>query len=225
MNFLLYARKSSDRDDMQALSIESQLVELRSLARKESLHIAGEFIEARTAKDPGRPVFNRMIQTIQAGSVDGILSWHPDRLARNALDGGMIMFLLDTGKLSTLKFPTFWFENTPQGKFMLQIAFGQSKYYVDNLSENIRRGLRQKVRRGEFPQKPPAGYENEPLLRTIVVNRKISPRVRRVFRMAATGRHTLDEVCALAGREARLAMLPAIVPKVTYFKASRRVIF
>ena len=130
MNFLLYARKSSDRDDMQALSIESQLVELRSLARKESLHIAEEFIEARTAKDPGRPVFNRMIQTIQAGSVDGILSWHPDRLARNALDGGMIMFLLDTGKLSTLKFPTFWFENTPQGKFMLQIAFGQSKYYV-----------------------------------------------------------------------------------------------
>ncbi len=65
------------------------------------------------------------------------------------------------------QFPTFWFENTPQGKFMLTIAFGQSKYYVDNLIENIWRGIRQKLRRGEFPAKPPVGYVNEPRLRTM----------------------------------------------------------
>ncbi|PIU73720.1 hypothetical protein COS78_00960, partial [Candidatus Shapirobacteria bacterium CG06_land_8_20_14_3_00_40_12] len=47
-----------------------------------------------------------------------------------------------TGKLLDLKFPSFWFDNTPQGKFMLNIAFGQSKYYVDNLSENVKRGNR-----------------------------------------------------------------------------------
>ena len=62
---------------------------------------------------------------------EGIISWHPDRLARNAVDGGRIVHLLSVGQLKGLKFPTFWFENTPQGKFMLQIAFGQSKYYVD----------------------------------------------------------------------------------------------
>jgi len=56
---------------------------------------------------------------------------------------------LDTGKLQYLKFPQFWFEDTPQGKFMLNIAFGQSKYFVDSLSENTKRGLRQKVHRGE----------------------------------------------------------------------------
>ncbi len=65
-------------------------------------------------------------------------SWHPDRFARNSVDGGRIIYLLDTGKLAGLKFPTFWFESTPQGKFMLNIAFGQSKYYVDSLSENTK---------------------------------------------------------------------------------------
>ena len=67
-----------------------------------------------------------------------------DRLARNAVDAGKIIHLLDRGFLSTLKFPTFWFDKTPQGLFMLSIAFGQSKYYIDNLSENIKRGIRQK---------------------------------------------------------------------------------
>ncbi|MFH1864025.1 MAG: hypothetical protein ABIJ85_03935 [bacterium] len=52
-------------------------------------------------------------------------------LDRNSVDGGKIIYLLDTGKLLDLKFPSFWFENTPQGKFMLNIAFGQSKYYTD----------------------------------------------------------------------------------------------
>jgi DNA invertase Pin-like site-specific DNA recombinase len=83
-----------------------------------------------------------MIARIDRGEADGILAWHPDRLARNALDGGRIIHLLDTGRLGDLKFPTYTFENTSQGKFMLAIMFGQSKYYVDALSENIRRGNR-----------------------------------------------------------------------------------
>ena len=74
-----------------------------------------------------------------------------DRLARNSVDGGRIIYLVDEKKLQFLKFIQFWFEPTPQGKFMLSIAFGQSKYYVDSLSENTKRGLRQKVRRGEYP--------------------------------------------------------------------------
>lgn len=110
------------------------------------------------------------------------------------MDGGRIIYLLDTGKLATLKFLTFWFESTPQGKFMLNIAFGQSKYYVDNLSENVRRGIRQKLRRGEFPGKPPIGYRNEPRLRPIVVDPDTAPLVRRMFETYATGRFTLKEV-------------------------------
>jgi len=83
-----------------------------------------------------------MLSLIEKGKASGILAWHPDRLARNSIDGGKIIYLCDLGKITELEFPTFWFDATPQGKFMLNIAFGQSKYYVDNLSENVKRGLR-----------------------------------------------------------------------------------
>ena len=110
------------------------------------------------------------------------------------MDGGWIIYDLDTGKLKALKFPTFWFENTPQGKFMLNIAFGQSKYYVDNLTENIQRGIRQKLRRGEYPDKAPVGYLNEPKLRTIVIDEATAPIVRRMFETYATGKYTMRQL-------------------------------
>src|SRR3989338_6313486 len=78
-----------------------------------------------------------MLKRIEQGEATGIVSWHPDRLARNSVDGGQIVYFLDTGKLASMKFPSHWFENTPQGKFSLSMAFVQSKYYVDSLSENI----------------------------------------------------------------------------------------
>jgi hypothetical protein len=65
-----------------------------------------------------------MLELAERQGQVGLLAWHPDRLARNSVDRGRIVYLLDTGKLSALKFPTFWFENTPHGKFMLTIAFG-----------------------------------------------------------------------------------------------------
>ena len=200
MKVFLYARKSTDEDDRQLLSIDAQLAELREFARKESLHIAREFVESRTAKVPGRPVFNAMMRDVERGQVDGILAWHPDRLARNSVDGGQIVYALDTGKMNALKFPTFWFENTPQGKFMLQIAFGQSKYYVDNLSENVKRGIRQKIRIGWFPSKPPMGYLNEPRLRTIVIDPDRAPLVRKLFEAYATDRYTLYDIRDLSER-------------------------
>ncbi len=147
--FFLYARKSTDLEDRQVLSIEAQIIELREFTKREGIKVVEEFIEKQSAKIPGRPIFNEMLKRIKKGEVNGILAWHPDRLARNSVDGRRIIYLLDTGKLQYLKFPQFWFEDTPQGKFMLNIAFGQSKYFVDSLSENTKRGLRQKVHRGE----------------------------------------------------------------------------
>src|SRR3989344_1779502 len=141
----LYARKSTDEPERQILSIEAQMFELREFARKEGLTLIREFVESKTAKEPGREIFNEMIASIEKGEAEGILAWHPDRLARNSIDGGRIIYLVDTGKITTLKFPTFWFDPTPQGKFMLNIAFGQSKYYVDNLSEKKKRNLSEKL--------------------------------------------------------------------------------
>ena len=179
--FFLYARKSTDQEDKQILSIESQLTELRSFADKEGLQIAEEFVEKESAQTPGRKVFENMCAKIESSEVSGIIAWHPDRLARNSVDGGKIMHLLDTGRLAQLKFPSFWFEDTPQGKFMLNIAFSQSQYYVDSLSENTKRGLRQKVRRGEYPGKAPLGYLNDVKTKTIVVDPKVAPLIEKCF--------------------------------------------
>ena len=140
MKYILYARKSTEEDDRQVLSIEAQLVELQEYAAKEKLEIVASFCEAKTAKEPGRIKFAEMLSLIEKGKADGIISWHPDRLARNSMDGGKIIHFVDRGLIKSLKFPTFWFEPTPQELFMLNISFGQSKYFVDNLRENAKRG-------------------------------------------------------------------------------------
>ena len=113
--YILYARKSTDVEDKQVLSIEAQLVELRSYARNERLEIVDELIEKKSAKTPGRSVFSEMLKRIERGEANGIIAWHPDRLARNSIDGGQIIYLLDQTHLANLKFPTLWFENTSQG--------------------------------------------------------------------------------------------------------------
>src|SRR3989338_7135677 len=179
--FFLYARKSTDVEDKQVLSIDAQLTELRSFAREQNLDVIEEFIEKQSAKVPGRPIFGQMLKRIERGEANGIVSWHPDRLARNSVDGGQIIYFLDTGKLASMKFPSHWFENTPQGKFSLSMAFVQSKYYVDSLSENTKRGLRQKVRMGIFPSQAPLGYINDSRTKTESfgeVKRKSTKRVR-----------------------------------------------
>ncbi|MFA5743172.1 MAG: recombinase family protein [Candidatus Paceibacterota bacterium] len=194
MNYFLYCRKSTDEPDRQILSIEAQIAELKEFAIKERLDIAETFIESQTAKEPGRPIFNRLLEKMERGEAQGIIAWHPDRLARNSVDGGKIIYLLDIGKITELKFPTFWFESTPQGKFMLNIAFGQSKYYVDNLSENVKRGLRQKVRNGEQSGVAPTGYLNNRLTKKMVKDPERYFLIQKVFELYATGRYSLKEV-------------------------------
>ena len=176
------------------LSLEAQETELLEFAKKERLDIVGIFRESQTAKEPGRSIFNEMLSQIEKGNAAGILAWHPDRLARNSVDGGRVIYLIDTGKIYQLKFPTFWFENTAQGKFMLQIAFGQSKYYIDNLSENVKRGLRQKLRRGEWPGLAPIGYLNDLKNHTIVKDSKKFSLVKKLFELYATGNYSLKDL-------------------------------
>ena len=198
----LYARKSTDEPERQVLSIEAQMFELREFAKKEGLNIVREFVESRTAKEPGRDIFNEMIASIEKNEAEGILAWHPDRLARNSVDGGQIIYLIDCGRIAALKFPQFWFEPTPQGKFMLNIAFGQSKYYVDSLSENTKRGLRQKVRRGEYPSVAPIGYINDKL--GDQGNKKVFPDperfklARKMWDLFLTGNYTVAQIIGVA---------------------------
>src|SRR3989344_2693909 len=195
MRYVIYARKSTEDEDRQVLSIEAQIFELREFAAKEKLEIVGPtFVETKTAKEPGRIKFAEMLSFLEKGKADGIISWHPDRLARNSVDGGKIIYLVDRGLIKALKFPTFWFEPTPQGLFMLNIAFGQSKYFVDNLRENVKRGLRQKIRRGEWPGRPAVGYVNNLATKKIEVDQTKAPRIRKLFELYSTGNYTFESL-------------------------------
>src|SRR5262245_58490907 len=116
IKYFLYARKSTKDREKQVLSIPSQLDALRKLAKQQNLIVVAEITERESAHVPGRPEFSNMMRRIEEGEASGILAWHPDRLARNSMDGGAIIYYLDSGKLTDLKFASFWFENTPQGK-------------------------------------------------------------------------------------------------------------
>jgi site-specific DNA recombinase len=202
--YFSYCRKSTDDEDHQVLSIESQRQELKRYAEQEKLQIIESREEARSAKSPGRPIFTELLDRIVRGDADGILAWHPDRLARNALDGGQIIHLLDTGKLQNLKFPTYTFENTSQGKFMLAIMFGQSKYYVDSLSENVRRGNRTKRERGWFPGLAPMGYVNgraDTGEKVILPDPARFPIMKRLWELLLSGGFSVPQLLEIATKE------------------------
>jgi site-specific DNA recombinase len=189
-------------EDRQVLSISSQHAELeRSFGASPEIEIVETFEESRTARYPGRPVFNKMIRQIQKGEAEGIISWHPDRLARNSVDSGQIIYMLDTGILKDLKFPTYTFENTPQGKFMLSIMFTNSKYYVDNLSQNVNRGIRNKIENGWLSNMAPCGYLNNRETKTIVADPERFPLVQEMLRLMLTGAYTPRQIWRIARDE------------------------
>lgn len=192
--FFTYARKSTDDLSRQVRSIDDQLAELRDLAQQEHLTVVEELVERETAKKPGRPIFNRMLERIEHGEAEGILAWHPDRLSRNSVDAGRIIWMNDIKVIAALRFPTYWFEPTAQGKFSLSLMSSQSKYYIDNLSENIRRGQRQKVKSGIWPMVAPVGYLNDHASKTIHPDPLRGPLIRKAFELYATGEYTLDRL-------------------------------
>ena len=193
MNYFLYARKSTDKEDMQVLSIEAQLAELRALAKKEGLEIAEEFIEKQSAKMPGRPRFNEMIERIRKGETQGILCWKLDRLARNPVDSGQVSWLLQEGTLKHIRTPerSYFSEDSV---LLMSVEFGMANQYVRDLAYNTKRGLREKARRGEFPAPAPLGYRNNPRTKRIDVDRKTAPIIREAFGLYAKGDKRLEDI-------------------------------
>lgn len=160
--YCLYARKSSEQDERQALSIESQLDEMKRLAKDRGLEIAEIKMESHSAKAVGqRPVFNQMLKEIDKGKYQGIITWAADRLSRNAGDLGTLVDLMDTGKLIEIFTSGQTFTNDPNSKFLLMILGSQAKLENDNRGKNVMRGMEAKCSRGWRPGIAPIGYVNE----------------------------------------------------------------
>ena len=161
VKYVLYARKSTESEEQQILSIDSQIKEMLTMAERDHLEVVEIKKESHSAKEAGqRPVFNEIIDEIKSGKFNGILTWAADRISRNAGDLGRIVDLMDSGKLIEIRTYGQKFTNSPNEKFLLMILGSQAKLENDNKVVNVKRGLRARCEMGLWPCTAPTGYLN-----------------------------------------------------------------
>lgn len=192
VRYCLYARKSSEDDERQALSIDSQIKEMTVLAEHLGIKVVEVRTESHSAKYSGqRPVFNMLIQDIQKGMFDGILTWGNDRISRNAGDLGSIVDLIDSGKLREIRTHSQSFTNTPNDKFLLMILGSQAKLENDNRGINVKRGMKTKCEMGFRPNMTPLGYRNDHYSgkgqKQVFIDKKRAPIIQEAFKKVAAG--------------------------------------
>lgn len=190
VSYCLYARKSTEDDERQALSIDSQIKEMLDKAKAEKLKIKDVRQESFSAKASGqRPVFNRLIADVRKGVFSGILTWAPDRLSRNAGDLGVLVDLMDDRHLEEIRTHGQTFANAPNDKFLLMILCSQAKLENDNRGINVKRGLRAKAQMGFRPGLTTLGYLNQPEgvkgKKKIAVDPERAPLIREMFEKVA----------------------------------------
>lgn len=192
IKYCLYARKSSEQDERQAMSIDSQIKEMRVMAERDGLNIVAHKEESHSAKESGnRPVFNEILKDLRSGEYNGILTWAADRLSRNAGDLGSLVDLMDSNKLRQIRTYGQSFSNTPNEKFLLMILCSQAKLENDNRGVNVKRGIRAKCETGWRPCMPPLGYFTRGASgkgKDVIIDQERAPYIVRMFEMSAEGK-------------------------------------
>lgn len=200
IKYFLYRRKSTD-DDRQVLSLDSQ--ETEALKRFSNLKIIKLPAESVSAFEPyKRPVFADMVRRISKGEAQGIIAWHPDRLSRNIIEAAQIIHLLEKNKIQDLKFCSYHFDNSPEGKMMLEFTLSQSKYSSSKLSKDVKRGLEKKASIGWRPGIAPMGYLNSKTKlkgeQDISIDPERFPIVKQLFNTFLAGNYTVPKLLKYA---------------------------
>ena len=189
VKYCLYARKSTESEERQVLSIDSQIKEMLQLAERENLEVVTMKRESHSAKETGRrPIFNEIVDEIKQGKFNGILTWAPDRISRNAGDLGKIVDLMDSGALVEIRTFGQRFSNNPNEKFLLMILGSQAKLENDNRGINVKRGLRTRVEMGLWPGMAPLGYLNQKHMDKkcqIIIDPQRAPVIKKMFEKVA----------------------------------------
>ena len=191
-----YGRVSSKRQEEEGFSIPAQIKLLNSYAEKNNIKLAKIFTESETAKKSGRKAFNEMLAFIKAHKINIVLVEKTDRLYRNFKD----YVLLDEYDLEVhfVKEGTTLSKNSKShDKFIHGIKVLMAKNYIDNLSEEVKKGKREKVSQGYYPQKAPVGYiniKNTEGKKIIIPDREKAPYVKRLFELYATGAYSVERL-------------------------------
>lgn len=187
--YCLYARKSTESEERQVLSIDSQIKEMLELAEREGLDVVELKRESHSAKETGqRPVFNEIVDEIKDGKFNAILTWAPDRISRNAGDLGKIVDLMDSGALLEIRTYGQKFSNNPNEKFLLMILGSQAKLENDNRGINVRRGLRTRAEMGLWVGLAPLGYLNQKRMDKkcqVIIDPLRAPAIKKMFEKVA----------------------------------------
>ena len=225
---VLYARVSS-KEQEQGYSIRAQQELLRNYAAERGMVIEQEFSEVETAKTTGRPVFAEMLGYIQGHASCGVLLVEKtDRLYRNFKDYltidelGLEVHLVKENDIQAK-------DSRSGAKFMHGIRVLMAKNYIDNLREEVQKGLRTKAAQGLFPSFAPLGYLNtkgQDGKRIIVPDPVLGPVIARLFRWFATGEYSLKALAAMAFAEGfRFRRTRNKIPITTLHKILRKRIY
>jgi site-specific DNA recombinase len=194
---VIYARVSSKEQEKEGYSIPAQLKLLKDYAATEGFTVAQEYVDVETAKLTGRTAFGEMVAWLRAHpDVRAILVEKTDRLYRNLKDW-VTIDELD----AEIHFPkegvVLSRESRSSEKFMHGIKVLMAKNYIDNLSEEARKGQQEKAEQGIWPTKTPLGYLNvtgPDGRKVIAVDAKNAPFIAKIFELYATGQFALREL-------------------------------
>jgi site-specific DNA recombinase len=197
---LIYARVSSRDQELEGYSIPAQLKLLQDYASKNNHSIIQEFTDVETAKKAGRREFSKMLSFVQENkNIKHILVEKTDRLLRNIADYALIDRLIEYSdlKIHLVKENNVLSRDSRSNeKFIFGIKALMAKNYIDNLSEEVRKGMTEKAAQGTYPSCAPYGYINakENDKKVIVIDPKAAPFIKKMFELYGTGSYSIKSL-------------------------------
>lgn len=208
LKYGLYVRKSNENEEKQVASLDDQIEAMTEIADEKGYHIVKKaiFKESKSAKIPDqRPKFDMLIEMLEKGTINAILAYKSNRIARNPKESGLIQQMLIDGKIKAIV--TSHKIYTPEENALIfSIDAAQDTQFSRDLSKIVKDRMQQKAKRGGYPGRVPIGYKNVKEsefsdVNVVVIDDERYPLIRRIWDMALTGQYSVSQIAYIADKE------------------------